>query len=273
MWKWFGYQLLGGESLSRKRCFVLGLDGMPYSLVESLFKRGKLKKFKKIAEKSSLKPIKSVYPTVSSVAWTCYATGKPPEETNIFGFTEAKPETKTIYIPVDTHRRVDNIWEKLSDHGKHVIVMNVPISYPVKEVNGILVSSFLAPSLEKATYPYEFYKQLKTYEYELDADASLAVCEREKLMKQLLAIMEARFKVCLDLLKEEEWDYFQLNIMETDRMFHFFWDEVQQAGDEAFHTSVDLFFERLDDYIQQVYDVLDEETAFLVVSDHGFEAV
>lgn len=252
---------------------MLGLDGMPYSLMQNLFKRGGFKNLKTIADRGSMKQINSVYPTVSSVAWTSFATGKQPGETNIFGFTEALVESQTIYIPVDTNRKTENIWEKLSSKGKCSIVINVPISYPVKEINGIMVSSFLAPVLEKATYPYDFYKKLKTYNYELDADANLAVKNRPQLMKQLLDIMESRFNVCLDLLEKESWDYFQLNIMETDRMFHFFWDEVQQEGDASFHDSIGLFFKKLDDYIKLVYDTLDEDTAFLVVSDHGFEGV
>lgn len=246
---------------------------MPYSLMQTLFERGSFKNLKTIADRGSIKQINSVYPTVSSVAWTSFATGKQPGETNIFGFTEAMVETQTIYIPVDTHRKVENIWEKLSSKGKRSIVINVPISYPVKAINGIMVSSFLAPVLEKATYPYDFYKKLRTFNYELDADANLAVKNRLQLMKQILDIMEARFKVCLDLLRKESWDYFQLNIMETDRMFHFFWKEVQQEGDASFHDSIDLFFEKLDDYIKQIYEMLDEDTAFLVVSDHGFEGV
>lgn len=246
---------------------------MPYSLMHNLFKRGRFKNLKTIADKGSIKQINSVYPVVSSVAWTSFATGKQPGETNIFGFTEVMKETQTMYIPVDTQRKAENIWEKLSGKGKRSIVINVPISYPVKEIKGIMVSSFLAPILEKATYPYNFYKKLKAYNYELDADANLVTKDKPKFMKQLLDIMVSRFKVCLKLLEKESWDYFQLNIMETDRMFHFFWEEVQQEGDASFYDSIDVFFEKLDNYIKQIYDTLDENTAFLVVSDHGFEGI
>ena len=265
--------MLRGADLRKKRCFVLGLDGMPYSLIENLFHRGSLQNLKKIVKSGKMKRIKSVYPTVSSVAWTCFATGKQPGETNIFGFTEADAGTHSIYIPVDTQRKVENIWEKLSRKGERSIVINVPISYPVKEINGIMVSSFLDNKIKKATYPYDYFKELLDYHYELDADAFLAATNKPGFMKQLLDIMEARFQVCLDLLEKERWVYFQLNIMETDRMFHFFWDEVQQEGDVSFHDSIFLFFKRLDEYIKQVFDMLDEDTVFLLVSDHGFEGV
>lgn len=257
----------------KKKCFVLGLDGMPYSLLKTMFSKGIMKNTEKIIEQGRIKSINSVYPAVSSVAWTGFATGKEPGETNIYGFVDRVESPWLLKIPVDTSRKADNIWEKLTKVNKRSIVINVPISYPVKEINGIMVSSFLCPSIEKSTYPYDFYKYLKQKDYIIDVDANLAVTDKNQLMDQLFRAMNTRFSVCFDLLEQQDWDYFQLNIMETDRLFHFFWNHVIDEGESEFKGSVNRFFRELDGNIKRLFDYLNQDTGFLIISDHGFERI
>jgi hypothetical protein len=48
--------------------------------------------------------------------------------------------------------------------------MNVPVSTPPPEVNGFLVSGFLAPALDGATYPPELRQRLERHGYRIDID-------------------------------------------------------------------------------------------------------
>lgn len=254
----------------KKRHFVLGIDGMPFLLVQEKIRNGKMKNLKQICEKGRFKAIDSVYPVISSVAWTSYATGVNPASHNIYGFIDRRLEPFSIHIPTAKDRKVKTMWNRMSQDGKKVFFINVPLTYPAEKVNGIMVSCFLCPSLEKATYPQEFYKYLKSKNYILDVDANLVKQDKIQYIKELIKIMKTRFEVCYELMEKEEWDFIQLHIMETDRLFHFLWDEVTDSNDNLYKPLIDEFFECLDFNIGEIYKRLPQNTGYTLLSDHGF---
>lgn len=256
-------------SSSNQRVFVLGIDGMPHSFLEQIFSQGKMPQLKKITHDFGVKKIDSVYPTVSSVAWTSYMTGENPARHNIFGFVDRIANPFQIKIPTARDRRSQTIWRQLSQQGKRVIVINVPLTYSPEEVNGIMVSGFLCTDIEKSSYPMQFSNYLKSQDYIIDVDVWLARGnQRRKFMDQLHQAMEKRFALTLELMDKEEWDFFQLHIMETDRLFHFFWNEIDNEGE--FSKDIDNFFGKLDDFLGNLYARLSDQGRLLVLSDHGF---
>ena len=69
-------------------------------------------------------------------------TGVNPGKHNIFGFIDRDPATYKQFIPTSYHMKAKTLWEVLSDAGRRVIVVNVPVTYPPRTVNGILVLQF-----------------------------------------------------------------------------------------------------------------------------------
>lgn len=241
---------------------------MPYSLMKSLLENGVMPKIGKIFERGRMKEINSVYPVISSVAWTSYATGVNPGEHGIYGFVDRVSDPFELFIPTSCNRKKVPIWKVLSDMGEKVIVINVPITYPVEEVNGKMISCFLCPDIKKGTYPPELGGYLEEKEYIIDPDACLARSDKQKFFDQIMTVLEKRIEVALELL-EEDWDYFQLHIMEIDRHMHFFWDSIDDSSHE-FHEQTMQFYSKLDQYIGKLFEKLDEDDAVIVLSDHGF---
>lgn len=255
--------------MGEQKTFVLGIDGTPYSFLERGFAQGRMPNLAKIAQDFGMERINSVYPTVSSVAWTSYMTGENPAGHNIFGFVDRIANPFQIRIPTAEDRKGQTIWNKLSQQGKRVIVINVPLTYPPEKVNGILVSGFLCTDIEKSSYPVQFSAYLKSKGYIIDADAWLARSNKKKeFMGQLHRAMEKRFELALELMGKEQWDFFQLHIMESDRLFHFFWDDID--NETEFSKDIDTFFKRLDGFIKQLQQKLSNKDRLLILSDHGF---
>jgi predicted AlkP superfamily phosphohydrolase/phosphomutase len=71
------------------------------------------------------------------------------------------------------------------------------------------------------------------------------------------------------LLDNESWDFFQCHIMETDRLQHFLWEPMER-GDPVYAPRFMAFFDKVDRMLGEVGKRLDEDTTFIVVSDHGF---
>ncbi len=254
----------------KKRVFVLGLDGMPFALAQQLFEQGVMPTFKKLTEeRGSFRSMDSVLPPVSSVAWASFMTGKNPGNHNIFGFIDRRPATLETFIPSSVDMKSETLWEILSRHGKHVVVVNVPTSYPPRKVNGILVSGFEAPSIDKATYPAEVGQKLKQMGYRIDIDPWQARQSRAKFVEDLYLTFAKRQEAVLHFMDTEPWDFFIAHIMDTDRMHHFMWKQWDEK-DPEFHPKFVEFYRRVDQMIEEVLHRLTDQDTLVILSDHGF---
>jgi len=254
----------------KRRVFVLGLDGMPFTLAQQLFGMGTMPTYKGLTEgQGAFRPIDSVLPPVSSVAWASFMTGKNPGNHNIFGFVDRRPGTLETFIPSCLDLKSETLWEILSRHGKRVVVMNVPTSYPPRKVNGILVAGFESPSVEKATYPSEVGMKLKQMGYRIDIDPWQARQSRKKFVEDLYQTFQKRQEAVLHFMDEEPWDFFIAHIMDTDRMHHFLWRQWEEK-DPEFHARFVEFYARVDALIAEVMQRLMDEDELIILSDHGF---
>jgi len=258
-----------GAKSKAPRVFVLGLDGTPYSLVTRMIREGRLPNFARIVKGGSLLRINSVVPTVSPVAWACFMTGKNPGKHNIFGFVDRTLEPFQTRIISADMLRGDTLWDLLNCDGKRTIVINVPVTYPPREIQGILVSGFLCPSVEKSTYPPQFADVLKKMGYIIDVDPWLARESREQFLTELHRALRKRFELAFRLLEKESWDFFMCHVMETDRLHHFLWRQMEEDHPIDGARFYNLYTV-LDDLIGELKNRLPREASLVVLSDHGF---
>jgi predicted AlkP superfamily phosphohydrolase/phosphomutase len=251
------------------RVLVIGLDGTPLSFVQKKVAEGALPSFKKLFDQGSLVEINSTHPFVSCVAWSTYMTGKNAAKHNIFGFIDRKPGTYSIYIPNGSNMTSKTLWESLSEKGKSVLVMNVPVTYPPRKVNGYLVSGFLAPKVDGATYPAELAVKLKAHDYELDIDPWRARENLDNLHPDLLRVFKARTRMFMSLYREKKWDFAQLHVMETDRLYHFMWGLMEEGHPKYADQFMDVF-RAIDEFLAEVDKAVGDDVTVVIMSDHGF---
>lgn len=249
---------------------VIGLDGTPHSLITRFIEEGLMPNFKEVLRQGSFQPLFSVLPTVSCVAWSSFMTGKNPAKHNIFGFLDRSAGSYIPYVPNANNMTSPTLWDILSDAGKRVVVMGVPVTYPPKEVNGILVSGFLAPDIEKATYPTELGKELKEKDdYRLDIEPWKAREDVDTVSPQVTEVFRRRRDTLRRLMNEVEWDFFMTHFMETDRLHHFLWEHMEE-GWEPYCQQFRDFYREVDDFIGELKKELDGKATLVILSDHGF---
>ncbi|HWQ16156.1 MAG TPA: alkaline phosphatase family protein [Roseiflexaceae bacterium] len=260
---------LRGARQRQKRVVVIGLDGVPYSYVRRLFDAGELPNFHALAGEGALVQMDTTLPNVSSVAWASFMTGQNPGRHNIYGFVDRQPGTLKTFIPTSRTMRSRALWEILSDAGRRVFAMNVPVTYPPRQVNGLVVGCFLSPSVEKAAPNAEVAAALKRLNYCVDADPSLARQDKDGFLPHLDEVFERRLAAMRYFWRQEPWDFFMAHVMETDRLHHFYWEEMEQ-GHPRYAPAFREFYRRVDHLLGEVRGWLDEDTTLVVLSDHGF---
>jgi predicted AlkP superfamily phosphohydrolase/phosphomutase len=213
-------------------------------------------------------PMRSSIPTISSVSWTGFMTGQNPGKHGVYGFTDVKPGTLTLFFPNFGNVRSETLWDVAGRAGKRSIVLNIPNTYPARELNGLLVSGFVAIKLERAVWPPQLAERLAADGYRIDVDYVNADQRPDAFFADLATTLEARRRVYLRLVREEAWDLFIAVITECDRLHHYFWSQYADPGAPLHGRFLD-FYRRLDDVLGALVDALPTDIPLFVVADHG----
>ena len=253
----------------KQRLFILALDGTPFSLLNRLMDEGVMPNLRELVKTATFRELHSVQPPLSSVAWASFMTGGKPAQHGISGFVEREPRTMDWFVPKADRLKLPTVFQILSDQGKRVFSMNVPLTYPPFKVNGILISGFLNKDIGKGTYPAAVGAFLKAKGYVIDTDIEMAKRDLQAFFDELWNVLEKRIEMMWHFYEQETWDLFMVHIMETDRLHHIFWKYF--AHDlPPFAEQFRRFYGRIDALIGRVQQKLSDDMALLMLSDHGF---
>lgn len=252
-----------------KKVVVLGIDGVPHSLLVSYMERGVMPNLSRLcSEGGRINSMRSTLPEISSVAWSSFITGRNPGEHGIFGFMEIDRQSYEYTFPNFTSLKEMPFWERID---VKTVALNIPQTYPARPFNGVIVSGFVALDLKKATYPERVFNYLNETGYKIDVNAKLAAENPQMFFDDLLDTFERRIKAIKHLYENEDWQLFIGTITETDRLHHFFFDSALEGRHydifERFYRELDSFFGCMADKAQK------DGASLFACSDHGFTSI
>ena len=259
---------MGGSKATRT--VIIGLDGVPYQLMDNLSDRDVMPNFKDLKKEGVFKPMKSSLPEVSAVSWASIITGKNPGEHGVYGFTDMFNKSYTISFHSSSKIKAPTFWQ--IDETKKYVVINLPATYPAQKINGVLITGFVSLDLEKAVYPREYVEVLKETGYQVDIDVERAKNSNLILFKQLHETLKARMKVCMKLWDKIKWDLMMVVFTGTDRLEHFLWSAYEDEKHEQ-HPHFLEYFRVVDSAIGEINSRIGEEDNLLILSDHGMEGI
>ncbi|PIN99981.1 hypothetical protein COT72_04055 [archaeon CG10_big_fil_rev_8_21_14_0_10_43_11] len=253
----------------RGRTVIFGIDGVPYELMQDLSDRGVMPHFKKLREQGTFKKLRSSIPDISSIAWSSMITGKNAGEHNVYGFIDLIEGTYTMRFPNFKSVMQPAFWQ---EDDKKYVILNVPSTYPAKEINGLHVSGFVAIDMDKAVYPADYLQTLNNIDYRIDVDSMLGHEAQELFIKDLFYTLEKRKALLDKTWTEFEWDTFMYVVTGSDRLGHFLWEAYHNA-EHKHHQDFLNFFKKVDEQIGDVVSRMHEDDKLLMLSDHGMEQV
>jgi predicted AlkP superfamily phosphohydrolase/phosphomutase len=249
------------------RLIIIGLDGVPASLLRELAQSGIMPNTGRIIRDGFFTSMRSSVPEISSVAWSSIVSGVNPGEHGIFGFVDLKPDSYALRFPNFRDLKSPPFW-KLAE-GKSIII-NVPSTYPVQSMNGAHISGFVSIDMHKSVYPLFLIPQLEDLGYKLDVDSEKAHKDMDLFLEDLDATLAARIRASEYLWDFMDWEIFLLAFTGTDRLMHFLWDAYEESY-HRHHTAFLEHFRKIDAAIGTIYSRLKEDDIFIMLSDHGFE--
>ena len=260
-----------------KKVFVIGLDCAEPTLVFERW-REHLPNLRRLMEAGTYGELTSTIPAITVPAWASMLSSQDPGRLGFYGFrNRADHSYENMTIANARSVKVDRVWDILSRAGKNTIVAAVPQTYPVKPVNGCMVACFLTPSTRgEYTYPADLKWEIKSLvggEYLVDVP-QFRTEDKDHLLAQIYEMADQQHKVIKHLMTTKPWDFFMHVDMGVDRIHHGFWkyfDERHPKYEPAnkYEHAIRDYYVHIDRLIGERLELLDDDTAVLVVSDHG----
>lgn len=260
-----------------KKIMIIGLDGVPLNIVQRWTQSGHLPTLRRLIDGGVVGHLRSTIPPTSGPSWSSFMTGMNPGKTGIYDFLYRQEGTYR-FPPVNAALRGGTtMWRYLNEAGYQVGVLNIPMSYPVEQVNGFMVSGWLTPyTASDYIHPPELAEELEREvgNYRIYPTETFSESRRESFLKATYDLLEMRTRTALYLARTRPWDVFMSVFFDTDRFLHQTWhymdpDHPWRTEREDREWMVRDYFCKVDESIARLLEHADEQTLVIVLSDHG----
>ncbi len=270
------------HSTKWNRVFILGLDGATWTVLDPMIQRGVMPNLARLRQRSAWGEMISCIPPVTSAAWTTMITGNGPHKHGVFDHRCFDAESRRMRVNHSARVRVPTMFHKLSEIGKTVVSINVPVTYPPLKVNGLVVSGLDSPHLEAALSGNEGFaaavrKELPDYHHRVlwkrpPANASEFQNSANESRKLFAARAESAW--IADRMFPD-WSTMMVQFQNLDPFQHRCWRylNVDEIGidDPPMNRAAESAMNALDSAIGRLMELAEARGAgVLVSSDHGF---
>ena len=259
------------------KAVIIGLDGFPREMLK-LISLGLMPNLSKYIAHEDFFDIESVPTVDSTVAWPSIMTGVNPGKHGIGAWKTWKDGKYDLVNSRDIKK--ETIFDYFSRFGLRSLIVNIPLTYPPKEIEGVCVSGVPAISIaQNIVYPSnkeaDIRKRFPKYIVNIDRNKELKR-SFELYMEHLKLMVRQRTNLFLDLIKKNKWELALIVYVAIDQISHLFWDKIDLLLKN--NENNDEVISRLKDFIlwldNCLGDIISElklsNTCVIIVSDHGF---
>ena len=257
---------------------VLGLDGASFNFIGPFCDLGVMPNLNRFRQRSCYGDLVSAYPPITPAAWVTFMTGKLPGQHQVLDFEQFRFEDNSLRYNTSADIHARTIWRIVSDAGRKVAAINVPMTYPPEEVNGILIAGHNVPNPDSPyTYPEDFkaklleqipdYLQVKPERGNIEEPAIF-----DSFVTALTKTVDHYYEATRFVDAQIEWDLLMTVFPHTD-MGHLVWrymdPEISQQYPQRRERILNIF-SKLDEALGKLFALAEERGAQVVImSDHG----
>jgi len=256
---------------SRPKAAVIGLDGATFDLILPMVEAGKLPNLARLLQEGSHGPLTSCIPPISAPAWVTFQTGKEPSRHGVMGFFHFSPRDfiqGRFPLVTAASNRAQTLWDVLTAQQRRTIAINVPLTYPPRPLDGILITGLGTPEnavdfLHPRGLAGEIERETGTSCRIVDPFTPRVASKaaQRQLLREQLELEGRRADLAAHLMGRYPWDLLVVVFTVSDRLQHFLWDD---------RASVESMYAELDRHVGRLVSRLPPDTFVAVLSDHGF---
>jgi predicted AlkP superfamily phosphohydrolase/phosphomutase len=285
-------------SETKPRVVILSVNGMELDVIRPLLLQGKMPNLSSVIKKGAYGKLRTVSAPNCPRVFSTIFTSRKPEETGVTGFIVGGITANTNML------KEEPIWSMLSKKGVTVGMANVPATFPVMPVNGYMISGMLtrgkncedgvlcAPKLSEveggdAVYPSALKAELlkNVGDFYIDCERMPSAADLKGHESEVINAWLDKVQVIRDeqshlfdyLLDHHPTEFTWLGQSCEDRTGHWLYPiapynagynpKINAVRTEAFPDQYIAF----DKVLRAVLKHVDDNTYFIVVSDHGIK--
>jgi predicted AlkP superfamily phosphohydrolase/phosphomutase len=283
---------------ARPRVIILGVNGAEWDILRPLLLRGQLPNLARVIAQGVSGKLRTVSAPNCPKVYSVFETGVPPEQNGITGFIVRGTTANTSML------RAQPLWSILSRSGVTVGMANVPATFPVRPVNGYMISGMLtrgkncedgllcSPKLSEvedgdAVYPRPMLAELERNVGDFYIDCARMPSAKDLLgheaavvytwLAQVAKTREQQRRLFDYLLANHPTDFTFLAQSCEDRVGHWLYPiqpfnvgynpRVNAVNVEAFPDQ----YRALDKVLGTILKHVDRNTTLFIISDHGIK--
>ena len=274
------------------KTILVGLDGATFTILDPFMARGVMPFLRDFVAGGVRASLRSVMPPLTPPGWTSLMTGKRPGQHGVFDFFQKEaPESEYFRFTTSEDIRSATIWSLASEHGRRVVVLNFPLTFPPPSVNGYVVPGGWMPwrQLRLGCHPPELFDRLKTLPTFNARELALDMELEEKAIEgcaadeyaDWIALHTRRerrwFDILRYLMREEPVDLVGVVFDGVDKLQHLCWrfldPACRPAGPSDWEREIsalcEAYFRQLDEMLAELVGVAGPEASIVLASDHG----
>jgi predicted AlkP superfamily phosphohydrolase/phosphomutase len=257
-------------------CVMIGWDGATFDLLKPWVEQGLLPNLARMMSQGCARRLRSIIPPISPAAWASIMTGMNPGKHGIMDFQEFNPSDYVSQQPNlinSTHFAGSTILDILSERGRRVCALQIPMTYPVWPVNGLLLAGVPNPD-DSIGYAYPGDRDF--------GPLRPSKMRREMTYAELLENCEFHIRKLTDIclqVASENFDFYTIYYRECDDFHHMYWRLLDESC-AGFNLQDRT---EMGNPILTIYKFLDVELGrlldgipganFFLISDHGGTAI
>jgi predicted AlkP superfamily phosphohydrolase/phosphomutase len=255
------------------RLCVIGIDALDPDLLQKW--KADLPTFRRLMEQGGWARLQSTFPPDSIPAWTTIYTGVDPSEHGALEYINYMDIRQGPGRINNERLRGKTFWDRVSDAGYRVTILNPFMAYPSWPVNGLMVSGPVLINGDVSIEPVEapLIRPLPELGGMVDFPNKRTL---ESFYKRCEDVTMQQAQFFAETLRSTTWDLSYVLFLTLDRVKHFYWrfDDEQDPYHErvAFAAKpIKKFYQLMDGIVGRLLQEAGPETATLVISDHGHQ--
>lgn len=259
---------------------VVGWDGACFELAQRFRADGRMPVLDALLARGCAWRVRSTVPAVTFPAWTSFLTAASPSHHGVTDFTIPRNDGYGVRFANATHRRLPTILARMAAAGLRVGMYGIPATYPPEGRAVFEICGFDTPlgasASGRATHPRALADELRRRHGRLGiegiAQARIDDGWHERTRAQLVADVELRSRIAMDLVREHALDVFVVHFMEPDTAAHHYWqfdDDRSPRHRPGPRGVLGDVYAALDRSLGEIAVACGGDPDVLVLSDHG----
>ena len=263
---------------------VIGIAGGTWRVLSPAIEQGHMPFLRHLVNSGSSGTLFSTLPALTEPAWASLQTGRNPGGTGVFCSTVFDRAARKMRF-VNATSLQDTIWERISRAGKSVVVLNAPLTWPPRPVNGAMVTGSVTPSLKSdLTWPSDLGRELLIavpgYRFVTAEENDRRACKDvESFVSRMVGAVATRARAAEHLIFTRRPDLCMVHFESSDHVQPGLWCYLDPQDplfdEERYNYILEHFYGALDKAMKDTWEAFgraaEGDFTTIVVSDHGFE--